>query len=239
MTTITLNAIELDTTIQCRADIDIATVNEYAEAMREGAEFPPVELFGTDAKCWIGDGWHRVMAARSIGLKEIAATLLPGSRLDALKFALSANAFHGRRRTTPDKQCGVAIALREFGKLSDVELGRMCAVTDKMVAAMRHRLEGASEIPRLDTRLGRDGKQYPAHPAPTPESSPLDGHHRLDAISHHESEVAIDPLPKVGPPRRGLMFARLAIARLEEIPGNDLERKEGLRLVEDWIHEHR
>ena len=35
--TILLSAIELDASIQCRADIDIATVNEYAEAMQAGA----------------------------------------------------------------------------------------------------------------------------------------------------------------------------------------------------------
>jgi hypothetical protein len=61
---LSLTSIELDTSIQCRAAIDTGVVNDYAEAMTSGDKFPPVVLFGTKEKCWIGDGWHRVMAAR-------------------------------------------------------------------------------------------------------------------------------------------------------------------------------
>lgn len=225
MRTIALNAIELDTTIQCRADIDIATVNEYAEAMREGAEFPPVELFGTDAKCWIGDGWHRVMAARSCGLKEITATLLPGSRLDALKFALSANAFHGRRRTNADKRCSVAIALREFGKMSDRAIAEMCAVSDHFVGSLRRVIEPTANESQF-TRLGRDGKERPAHPAPTPAPTPV-----IDETTLPE----VTPERLVGPPCVGMQFARIAIMKLAEIRQDDLEREQAFQAVRRWI----
>lgn len=237
MNTIALNAIELDTTIQCRADIDIATVNEYAEAMREGAEFPPVELFGTDAKCWIGDGWHRVMAARSIGLKEIAAELLPGSRLDALKFALSANAVHGRRRTNADKRCAVAIALREFGKMSDRAIADMCAVSDPTVASMRRMLEPTAKDLQFDTRLGRDGKERPAHPAPNVARPSHTG--SAPAEPTLPPEPAAQPLPKPGPPRNGMQFARMAVMDLEQIRPDDLERDQAIHFVRGWLDEHK
>lgn len=65
--------------------------------------------------------------------------------------------------------CAVAIALREFGKLSDRAIADMCAVSDMFVASMRRAINpGANEL-HLTTRTGRDGKEYPAHPASSPE----------------------------------------------------------------------
>ena len=77
-----LSCIEMDTSIQCRASIDTATVSEYAERMTEGDAFPPVVVYGTAQKCWIADGWHRIMAANQIGLLDIEATVTPGGRID-------------------------------------------------------------------------------------------------------------------------------------------------------------
>lgn len=159
---IDLRAIELDTSIQCRAAIDTATVNEYAERMAAGDRFPPIDVYGTKGKCWIGDGWHRVLAAREKAAESIAANLYPGGRVDALKAALSANAVHGQRRTNADKQRCVEIALREFPKLTDPAIGELCGVDHKTVAAQRPTL-GTSQP---ESRTGRDGKQYPARREP-------------------------------------------------------------------------
>lgn len=232
-----VSAIELDTSIQCRADIDIATVNEYAEAMREGADFPPVILFGTAEKCWIGDGWHRVMAARSVGAEEITADLRPGGRADALRYALSANAVHGRRRTNADKRCAVAIALREFGKMSDRAIAEMCAVNHEMVGALRRVLDpGGGNRHVTATRTGRDGKEYPAHPAPTARPS-YDG---PEPEVHTPLPAPADlHLPKPGPPRNGMQFARMAVMDLEQIRPDDLERDQAIRFVRGWLDEHK
>ena len=229
---VSVSTIELDISIQCHADIDVATVNEYTEAMTDGATFPPVDLFGTDAKCWIGDGWHRVMAARSLGLAEIDANIHPGGRIDALKYALAANAAHGRRRTNADKRCAVAIALREFGKMSDRAVADMCAVSDPFVANMRRALNpGIANELQCSTRTTSDGRQYPARresstigkgpEAPTPAPAPADLH-----------------LPKPGPPRNGMQFARMAILDLEQIRGDDLERDQAFQFVKGWIDGH-
>lgn len=151
--------IELDTSIQCRAAIDMGTVNEYAAHMTEGEKFPPVILFGTADRAWIGDGWHRVMAARSIELREIEAEIRPGGRVDALKYALGANDANGLHRSNEDKRRCVAIALTEFPKLSDSAIGQLCGVDHKTVAAIRPPTLGNSQP---EKRTGADGKQYPA-----------------------------------------------------------------------------
>lgn len=218
-----LSTIELDASIQCRADIDIATVNEYAEAMRGGAEFPPVDLFGTAEKCWIGDGWHRVMAARQLGLADIEATLHSGGRVEALRHALGANALHGHRRSNADKHRTVEIALREFEGLSNVVIAKMCGVSDPFVMGLR---PPEPLTVRGSTRMGADGKERPAHREAQPKEEEV----------YREEER---PVFKLGPPCIGMQYARMAIMDLEQIRGDDLEREEAFDRVQGWLDEHR
>ena len=51
--------------IQPRVEINLETVNEYAEEMRQGADFPPVVAFRDDHRgfYWLADGFHRLEAA--------------------------------------------------------------------------------------------------------------------------------------------------------------------------------
>ena len=57
-----------------------------------GLRFPPVILFTDGADFyWLGDGFHRVFAARKAGLTEITAEVRPGTRRDALLFGIGAN----------------------------------------------------------------------------------------------------------------------------------------------------
>lgn len=79
---IRISNIELDTSIQCRATIDTGVVNDYAERMEEGDQFPDVVVFGAVNKCWIGDGWHRVLASKQVGYLEINAELRTGGRFE-------------------------------------------------------------------------------------------------------------------------------------------------------------
>jgi hypothetical protein len=153
-----LKTIERDTTIQCRASIDVATVNEYAERMTEGDDFPPIVLFATNGKHWVGDGWHRLWAAEHIGALTIPAEVRKGGRVEALKHALGANAAHGHRRTNADKRRCVEIALREFPKLSAREVAKLCGVADSFVGDQRRQVQ--SDCTSRVT--GADGKQYPA-----------------------------------------------------------------------------
>ena len=164
---IIITNIEMDVSIQCRAAINTGIVSEYAERMIESDQFPPVELYGTKDQCWIGDGWHRVMAAKQIGAIDIPATLHAGGRADALKHALGANATHGHRRTNADKRRTVEIALREFPGTTDRAIAEMCGVDHKTVTAAR---VSGGEIPQV-ARTGQDGKKYPARKAPR---DPLD-----------------------------------------------------------------
>lgn len=160
MTPVLLTNISLDKSIQCRASIRRDLVDEYSTRMQNGDVFPPVDLYGTENECWIGDGWHRVLAAFAGDTRHgcIEANLHPGGRIDALRHALGANAIHGQRRSTADKRRAVEIAVCEFPKLSNAAIATLCGVDDKTVAAHRPGTSGNSEP---ETRTGQDGKQYP------------------------------------------------------------------------------
>ena len=215
---IELSSIEMDTSIQCRASIDMGVVNEYADRMTEGDKFPPVVLFGSKSKCWIADGWHRIMAAQALSFIDIEADLRTGGRAEALKHALGSNAIHGKQRSNADKRRCVEIALREFSGLTNEVIAEMCAVSPMTIA----RVDSTSNIVRPEKRIGRDGKQYPAT-----RSKP--------------EPVEVEPereRPVLGPPCVGMQFARIAVMNLEEIRSNDAERQQAFEHVKGWIESH-
>lgn len=169
---ITLSAIDRDTSIQCRAEIDLSVVNDYGVRMVENDKFPPVVLFGTTEHCYIGDGWHRVLAAEACDFKTIPAILRPGGRVEALRHALAANAAHGHRRSNADKRRSVQLALTEWPDLSSVQIAERCAVSHTFVDSIRQPATVAGSQPAAPSRrTGRDGKRRKVKTKPTPSKS--------------------------------------------------------------------
>ena len=134
-----LGEIRRDGGTQPRAALDDETLAEYAEAMKAGAEFPPVIVFYDGAAYWLADGFHRVNAAMRAELTTVAAQVMAGTQRDAILYSTGANAAHGLRRTNADKRRAVERLLRddEWGKWADREIARRCNVSDKTVAAVR------------------------------------------------------------------------------------------------------
>lgn len=165
---------------QVRATLHQDVIDEYAAAMRDGVEFPPITVFFDGfAEYWIADGWHRYRAAADNGAVEIAAEVAEGKERDALWHAVTrANRAHGVRRTNADKRRTVEILLRdpEWSQYSDRKLAREAGVHHDLVGSVRRDLAPAEEIqvadsatcpPPKKTRTGNDGKKYPV-PEPAP-----------------------------------------------------------------------
>lgn len=131
---------------QPRAELDAATVTEYAEAMAAGAAFPPVTVFFDGQAYWLADGFHRVAAAEQRGWAEIAADVRQGDRRAAVLHSTGVNADHGLRRTNADKRRAVDVLLRdaEWGQWSDREIARQCKVHHELVGRMRQELSGGT-----------------------------------------------------------------------------------------------
>src|SRR5215467_201035 len=137
---------------QMRIEMRAETVNDYAEAMLNDADFPPVILYHDGTDYWLGDGYHRVAAARKIERKTIKAEVREGKARDAILCGIGANATHGLQRTQADKRQAIERLVNdpEWARWSDRKIADAAKVDHKTVAKVRRELSG--EIP-TPTRL--------------------------------------------------------------------------------------
>lgn len=175
---VTMESIELDRIRDCgsqmREQMHAETVAEYAEALLDGAVFPPVVLFHDGTDHWLADGFHRLEAHRKIGRKEIAAEVRQGSSRDAILHGIGSNATHGLRRTQVDKRRAVVRLLQDphWGKWSDRKIGEAARVDHKTVAKIKRELVGG-EIPTTPKTTKAPGELPRANGGPNERPSML------------------------------------------------------------------
>jgi hypothetical protein len=156
ITRLRLEQIRTDAGTQSRAAINDEAVADYAEGMIAGHRFPPIVVFHHKGDYILADGFHRLRARRLARFETIEAEVHQGTRLDAVKFSLSANHRHGLRRTNEDKRHAVEIALHEFPAWSDRAVANLCGVTHPSVGAVRRQVVNFTTC---EKRLGRDGRR--------------------------------------------------------------------------------
>jgi hypothetical protein len=187
-TTIRVIDIIVDPDVQARVEVPEATIEEYVEAYRSGARFPPVVIFeGPDGKV-LSDGFSRVEASKRAGKATIECEFRHGTKRDAMLYACGANADHGLRRTNADKRRAVTRLLedKEWSKWSDSKIAKLCRVSNHLVAEIRADLtrnspsdEGTQERTyrtkhgtTAKMRTGKIGKRSKAKPQPKPKTKP-------------------------------------------------------------------
>ena len=175
--------IEADTTaFERAAGVDPDTVAEYADVLREAAEFgrpwpfPPLEgVRDTGGDLHLYGGFTRLAAAKAAGWEAAPVRSLRGDDRDALRLALGENATHGQRRTNADKRKAVETALldREWGGKSDREVAGLCAVSRSMVLRTRQEMEGDGRLVAQLQVTGTDGRTInTANIGSTPKPKP-------------------------------------------------------------------
>lgn len=157
-----LDKIDIYGGTQARVATNDEAISSYADAMLEGAVFPPITVFYDGAKYWLADGFHRFLAAQRNETPQMLAEVNTGSRTDALKFALGANATNGIYRSNSDKRNAVEIALEEWPNMSNSVISELCKVSDDLVRRCRREMEKLERIEPQKHVTGKDGKQYPA-----------------------------------------------------------------------------
>lgn len=137
--TINIADVRVNGGTQSRASIDRGVVSDYAEAMKDGAEFPPIVVFFDGSAYWLADGFHRYEAYSLAQVYDVPADVRQGTQRDAILFSVGANAAHGLRRTKDDKRRAVLTLLNdpEWAAWSDREIGRACQVSPSTVAKYR------------------------------------------------------------------------------------------------------
>ena len=233
MNTVALASLRLNGGTQSRAEINEQMVAEYAEAMEAGEQFPPVIAFHDGANYWLADGFHRVHAARKLGLLDIAADVRTGTRRDAVLFSVGVNAAHGMRRTPGDKRKAVMTCLaveQEMladgslkEKWSDRDVARRCAVDGKTVATVRSSLtaEFRSETPTTRTYTDKHGKTTTMKTGRIGRKKRTKRETPASAIVNETSDA--------------ILFAEMALSQLSRIRRDDPKRREALLEVQVWI----
>lgn len=184
-TKVAMGAIRTDGGTQPRVELNEATVAEYAEAMREGAKFPPVAVFHDGSSYWLADGFHRFHALLRNEAKQAEVVVHRGDRRAAVLFSVGANAQHGLRRSNADKRRAVQTLLAdpEWVDWSDRKIAEACGVSVTFVSAVR-RPEVAKRQEENRTASAARGVAG-LHPVPS----------RSQAEASHSAPVVAEPDP--------------------------------------------
>ena len=144
---INLKAIRIDAGTQSRQAIDQTVVDDYAEQMKDGAEFPPIAVTHDGNEYYLSDGFHRLFAAQKAGKASINCDVINGTLRDAVLYSLSANSKHGLRRSIEDKRKAVMTMLEDFewSEWEDREIARQCHVSHPFVGKLRAALKEANK----------------------------------------------------------------------------------------------
>lgn len=138
-----VDIIRMDGGTQPRANINDVAVEEYAQDMRNGDTFPPIEVMYDGTNHWLIGGFHRVNAAKKAGIVELQTLVRQGTLEEARWLSIAENATHGLRRTTADKQRAIESALLHSRgqSMSDRAIAMHLHVDHKTVGVARERLQ--------------------------------------------------------------------------------------------------
>jgi hypothetical protein len=133
---IPLSEIRIDGGTQPREEINQATVDEYAEGMRQLVHFPELIVYHDGSHTWLADGFHRYHAAVKAECRSISVEWRVGTVEKAQLFAASANGAHGLRRTAGDKRRAIEMVLStaEGRRWTQEEIAKHCKVAQSWVS---------------------------------------------------------------------------------------------------------
>lgn len=210
---IPLHELVLDPALNLRDRLDQDTVERYVDAWNR---MPPVVVYEVEGRWLLADGFHRHAAAVMLGRRSLPASVVLGSFEEALDFVSGANLHHGLPLTRAERRRAVELKLRLHHERSDRHLSEELSVGRELIAKIRKQLVEASQIPAGSTRIGADGKTYPAalgrdpnehlprNRISTGQDDPRDrGGRESDAAPWDDTRDPMPPLVNEGPPRGG------------------------------------
>ncbi|MEV5606268.1 transcriptional regulator [Streptomyces sp. NPDC052299] len=121
------------------------------------ASLPPILVHRPTLR--VIDGMHRVRAATLLGLDLIDAQFFDGAPDEAFIQSVARNIAHGLPLSIADRRAAAARILGAFPTMSDRSIAVYTGLDAKSVADVRRR--STAELPRLNVRIGLDGKVHP------------------------------------------------------------------------------
>ena len=163
-----IDKIDIRDQYQIRFHLDETRVNEYAELMKDGVQFPPIlvgEFVGyngpsPDPTYFLLDGFHRLEAAKRVGKTAMIVNVAQvSSNADKIETALRANSQHGLPLTAEERRRAAMFLIRWYQNETLQKLARRCGVSKSTVARIRDELSQMGKLDLNGTTTGEDGKQ--------------------------------------------------------------------------------
>ncbi|WP_236669915.1 ParB/RepB/Spo0J family partition protein [Streptomyces antimycoticus] len=136
------------------------TTGENAEHTRLLAEsrarLPPIIVQRSTLR--VIDGMHRLRAAALRGEAEIEVQFFDGTEWDSFLLAVESNIAHGLPLSLADRTAAAKRILQTHPQWSDGAIGEVTGLDAKTIGGLR---QSSSDIPKLSTRIGRDGRIRP------------------------------------------------------------------------------
>lgn len=160
--TLPMDVVRIDGGTQSRIRIDTEWVDDIAEKMASGTEFPAGVAFFDGKEYWLADGFHRFHALRKNKKASMVCNIVNGTVRDAILYSYGANGSHGLRMSNEDKWHIVSEMLADFewGEWSDREIARKCCVSHVFVGKVRATVQGGKkeEERKYKTPSGKTAK---------------------------------------------------------------------------------
>lgn len=214
--------VEATSATQIRKKLIPEVIDDYCEALKNGAIFPAIDVFkerGSSRRI-LSDGFHRLIAHIHAEREEIECNVHEGGMREALAHAFGANCEHGLRRTNADKRHAVEMALKDpyFGQLSRQEIADLCRVTKRTVRKI------ANEPPPPDPAEGGNGS------SPGKPEKPGDGDHRPTKPAPTQAEIERDEIRGAVSAIKALPYDGPEVVKLD-MDGDDAA---GLEYISTW-----
>ncbi len=176
-----------DPAIQPRSKIKSTVIDDYAAAMRSGAQFPAIDVFRINDRYYVVDGFHRLQATRKVGRESIHAEIHQGTVRDAIIFAAGTNTRHGIQRTNADKKQVVQRLLddAEWVQWSNVAIANACQVSEHLVRSLRDLSSPGAKIPK-ERKVKRKDTTYTVNTENIGKSETTSKQRDDDGVTHRD-----------------------------------------------------
>lgn len=121
------------------------------------AAHPPILVHQPSMR--VVDGMHRLRAAELRGRQEIEVRFFQGSEADVFLLSVAANTKHGLPLSLADRSSAARRIFATHPAWSDRMVASVAGLSAKKVAELRQ--EQVSHLPKLTSRIGRDGRSRP------------------------------------------------------------------------------
>lgn len=133
---LSIDLLRTDGGTQARLSVDQDTVDTYADVLeKEAGEWPfgEIDVFHDGSDYFVGDGFHRTLAARRVKRSSVPCRVHQGTAKDAMIFGMTANDNHGLRMSRADKRHCVEWLIDNMPKMTQEDVASTAGVTSRTV----------------------------------------------------------------------------------------------------------